>query len=571
MQWYGDVLSVSVNGVKLKSTTADSGLLLDLPADLAPGAEASLAVSFGASWKLDAKTGSAITSYITPRLWWGSGTLSEYEVRLIATAGYVWGASGRFDPAKGVFVAERARAFGAFLGKGYESVESETAGVQVRAVFTPKGRPCAELLLKTAADVIAFYRERFGVYPHRSLTIVPGIDSPNGGYPPATALVVIHGQERLAERPEAFWHWIMAHEIGHMYWGDYVLAQGPDSLSWLMLGMGIHADQSYLQTRGIKGVGNLQANWGSGLIQGRDTTMDLTLEQAQSIRWDFNNVVEHGKSIAMLNALESVIGRETFAGLYRRCLREYAGKRLGWREFQQAAELESEQDLDWFFEVWVRSGANVFYKAAAQGCAPAAGGFDCSVKVEAMGEMRMPVTIAARFEDGTEQRARVDRTLRNEELTFRSNAALREVAIDPDHEYVLVDAPASVRSLVNKIGDLPWGADPASSMAIYTQDWKRIVDAGARFRLGLLLFDGRHYSEALAAMKSIEAEPSLKFIALVWQGMLLDLLGRRGEALTAYQAALELPGTPRHRHDQWGLAIDRVWVEERVRTAYERN
>lgn len=104
------------------------------------------------------------------------------------------------------------------------------------------------------------------------------------------------------------------------------------------------------------------------------------------------------------------------------------------------------------------------------------------VKVEAMGEMRMPVTIAARFEDGTEQRARVDRTLPNEELTFRSNAALREVAIDPDHEYVLVDAPASVRSLVNKIGDLPWGADPASSMAIYTQDWKRIVDAAASAR-----------------------------------------------------------------------------------------
>jgi tetratricopeptide (TPR) repeat protein len=272
----------------------------------------------------------------------------------------------------------------------------------------------------------------------------------------------------------------------------------------------------------------------------------------------------------MLNALESVIGRETFAGLYRRCLREYAGKRLGWREFQRAAELQSGQDLDWFFEAWVRSGANAFYKAAAQECAPAAGGFDCTVKVESVGEMRMPLTIAARFEDGTEQRARADRTLRSEELRFRSKALLREVAVDPDHEYVLVDTTATVRSLALKIGDLSWGADPAASMAIYRQDWKRIEDAGARFRLGLLLYDGRHYAEALEAMKTIEAEPSVKFIALAWQGMLLDLLGRRAEAVTAYQAALEVPGTPRYRHDQWALAIDKAWVGERVRTAYQR-
>jgi len=98
--------------------------------------------------------------------------------------------------------------------------------VRVRAVFTKKGRPCAELLLKTPVDVIAFYRERFGVYPQLSRAIVPGMDYPAGGYPPASGLVVVHGQHRMAERPEAFWRWITAHEIGHMYWGDLVLAQG---------------------------------------------------------------------------------------------------------------------------------------------------------------------------------------------------------------------------------------------------------------------------------------------------------------------------------------------------------
>jgi hypothetical protein len=123
MQWYGDGFGVSVDGVKLNSTITDSGALLDLPADLPPGAEISLAVTLGASWKLDEKTGSAITSYITPRLWWGSATLSEYEVRLTAPAGYVWGASGQFDAEKGVYVAERARAFRPGIRSAYRLCE----------------------------------------------------------------------------------------------------------------------------------------------------------------------------------------------------------------------------------------------------------------------------------------------------------------------------------------------------------------------------------------------------------------------------------------------------------------
>ena len=99
---------------------------------------------------------------------------------------------------------EGVRVFGLFIGKGYQSAEADAGDVRVRAVFTPAGRPCAELLLRTAVDVIGFYRQQFGFYPQRSLTIVPGMDYPAGGYPAATGLAVIHGQEHLGERPEGF-------------------------------------------------------------------------------------------------------------------------------------------------------------------------------------------------------------------------------------------------------------------------------------------------------------------------------------------------------------------------------
>jgi hypothetical protein len=157
LRWFGDSLAVTANGTALPhAPSSANATLFDLPRDLAPGAEISLAVTFGAAWKLDATTASAITSSVVPQIWWGFGTLDDYEVQVAAPDGFVWATSGRYDPAKRAYIANGARTFGAFLGKGYESAEADAGGVQVRAVFTAAGRPCAELLVKTAVDAINF-------------------------------------------------------------------------------------------------------------------------------------------------------------------------------------------------------------------------------------------------------------------------------------------------------------------------------------------------------------------------------------------------------------------------------
>jgi len=575
LQWYGEIAGVRANGVAVPPSPGKyTPALFDLPADLPPGGEIELAVDFQAPMKLDPKNGSAITPYLNPILWWGFGTLDDYEVRLQVPDGYAVGTSGRFDPHSGTYRGENIRAFGLFIGKGYESAEADAGDVRVRAVFTAKGRPCAELVMKTAVDVIGFYRQQFGVYPHRSLTIVPGTDYPAGGYPPASALIVVHGQERLADRPESFWRWITAHEIGHMYWSNYVLAQGQDFLTWLMIGLGLHADHEYLRARGIAGSGLLEHNYTNGVRHGFDTTMDVTEEQEANIQWDFNNTVEHGKSIAMLNALESVLGADTFARIYRRCLKEYAGKQLGWREFQRVSEIESGQDLGWFFEEWVRSSGSADYRVASQSCAPAAGRFDCSVRVERAGAMYMPVTVAARFGDGSEQRVRTDRLADVDELKFTANSPLKSIVIEPDEDVALATAPPQKeqRDAVAKISQLPWtGAGAAALDAYQKLRDSKVDDIDTWAKLGLLLYDGQHYPEALDAMTRVaQADSDWRFAALVWRGHLLDLLGRRPEAVAAYQEALKVPGTPSMEHSQYKLIIDKQWVEERLKTPFER-
>jgi len=571
LQWIGELNSVSINGTPLRRVPAVRQVaLFDLPSD---DNNVTLSITFAVAGKLDPKTQSFLLNSAIPRLWWGSWSLDDYEVRLSAPDGYVWGASGRYDPARRAYIATGIRRFGAFLGKAYETAEAEAGDVRVRAVFTPQGRPCAELLLKTAVDVIGFYRNKFGVYPQRSLTIIPGMDYPAGGYPAATALVMIHGQHRMSERPEAFWRWITAHEIGHMYWGDYVLAQGPDSLNWLMIGLGIRADQEYRRARGITDAGSLEAGFVTGVTQGRDTTMDVTREQGSAIDWDFNNIVEHGKSIAMMNALESVIGRNAFTAMYHHIIHEYAGKRLGWREFQQLAEFQSGEDLDWFFEQWVRSPAVPFYRITAKDCAAAPDGFDCTVRVERDGAARMPVTVAVEFQDGSEQRAQTERLADFDELHFHSKAQMAQVALEPDHAMVMAEEPPTVRTVKAKIDNLPERGAGEAALRLYKQTAQvKIEGAVTRLKLLLALYDGRYYQEALELARSLDSGPpnDLRFAAEAWEGHLLDLLGRREEAIAAYQKALDTPGNPAIRHDQFGLEINRKWVEERLKTPFER-
>ena len=57
------------------------------------------------------------------------------------------------------------------------------------------------------------------------------------------------------------------------------------------------------------------------------------------------------------------------------------------------------------------------------------------------------------------------------------------------------------------------------------------------------------------------------FEAAVWQGHMLDVLGRREQALEAYGKALELDVGKRVG---WTIKVDRAWVEDRLEEPFTR-
>ncbi len=562
-------------------------LFVELPEPLASGKKISLSVRFTDRFPIE--DGGIQMQKWYPSLWWeGLRVQDSFKVKLDTPEGWALAASGRLDLKSGRYENECVTTqFGLVLSKTMRTAVRESEGVSITALFTEKGEACARLCLDAAADIIAFYKKWTGVYPHKSLCIIPGGPGPWGGYPFASGIVVIHGEETYdpakGEKGQAWWKWITAHEIGHQYWGEYVMSDDVRSHytdSWLMIGLGINMDKEYMEARKLGGARHRGFIEGfmAGAREKYDTTMDAppSLERAQ--KFDRNNVLIHDKGFTVQSALETVLGADQYDAVYRRILREYAGKRLGWRAFREICEEDTGEDLGWFFDSWVRSKKVLCVRIAGQDTKPAGDEFASEVRVEFDPDsLMMPVPVKALFEDGTSEIRRTDRFSRSAILRFTSRSKLKSAELDPERRLALFlePIPPTAEELTDAVEDMDWEGTGEVVLGILKKpEASEIKSAHAWFKMGLILFEGRNYMESFEAIKKCgEIDPSDKnlFAVLVWSGILKDVVGERERAVAFYQEALKHDKGETLQHDQFGLHINRVWVEERIKTPYRRD
>jgi len=541
-----------------------------LPDPVPPGGRLALDVRFRRHWDVSGEEPSFSTTNWYPRLWWdGLAHHDSYSVALGVPDGYALAASGRLDERTGRFEAEGVRSFGIYLGKGMKLESRDADGVRVMALFTETQAGAARVCLETAVDAVRFYRDWLGFYPHPFLNIVPGGSGGRwGGYPVATGIVAIHGLETYVEgESPQHWQHITSHEIGHQYWGEWVL--DGDSPEWLWIAMGIYADTEYMTARKLdpdRGV-KWRANYLQGIATYYETPLEVTPADEERIQYDRNNVVVHSKGPALLSALEVVLGCTAFQRVYREVARAYGGKRLGWRDLQRACEQETGESLAWFFEPWVRSSAYLSYAIEAGESRPEGGGFRTDVRVRRLGTMSMPVPVKAVFEDGEEQIARVDRTRGVDVLTFRSRAPLKEAVLDPERKLAVLDKPLANIS-PEAAAALAWGWRRADSLKVYETIRSEAVDsAEVWYRLGSQLYEADRYAEALDSftrVSGLEAPPETRFAARAWMGVLEDVRGNRDAALGHYRDALRLDPGRSVRLGPLAVEIDAQWVRDRL-------
>lgn len=97
--------------------------------------------------------------------------------------------------------------------------------------------------------------------------------------------------------------------------------------------------------------------------------------------------------------------------------------------------------------------------------------------------------------------------------------------------------------------------------AKYSPEWLASFSQSRHYlRTGFALYDIERYADALAVFERLEAKfggnPQMKAMGLIWQGQMLDLMGKRPEALARYRKAAEMNLSDTWMHSQYGLKYE---------------
>jgi aminopeptidase N len=308
-----------------------------------------------------------------------------------------------------------------------------------------------------------------------------------------------------------------------------------------------------------------------------DTRADRTPAEIADVDFDFDSVVVYGKGLSIMSALATVIGKDLFDTICLRCLDEFGGNRMGIREFRAVCEDAVRKDLGWFFDQWVNSSRYLSYEITSQQTTRNGDRYVSEVRIECLGTLRMPVPVAAYFEDGTIETGITDRFLDINILRFESSSPLMEVKLDPESELALVVPPPSIDGAIlgRALDQMEYQGVGELAVDLYRKALEvRFADGSLWNKLGVALFDGQYYREALSAFEHAatflanEGSP-YTFASYAWQGHTHDILGDRRQAIQCYQEALRRDTGRTSEYSGFDIKINRRWIEERMKRPFQ--
>jgi len=184
-----------------------------------------------------------------------------------------------------------------------------------------------------AEKALNFYIELFGFYPFSSLTILEGDSDCGGGYPQNEGVIIVHKKPMDSRNVESSWKWIVAHEIGHMYWGYYVFDGEPrknSKLGWVTKGLGLYFDYLFLVKEKLEFPihTQMEAQYFRAKKSGQPVSFNLTEKQKRTLTFDYNMVVDHGKSFYIVKKIAELLGSEKFLDICKGILVDYASKEI---------------------------------------------------------------------------------------------------------------------------------------------------------------------------------------------------------------------------------------------------
>jgi len=336
------------------------------------------------------------------------------------------------------------RDLGVGISPDFKAVELRQGNYKIFSYYVHGNRAAAQAAAGHAAALMRYYEARFGPYPYKEFSIVPGYLGFGGDQ--SSGLIFI--DTRLYRLPgilSRYFDFLVSHETGHQWFYNIV---GSDEYQEMFLDEGMN---SYWVLRYLEDTYGRDAKvmnlpkyltWLIPNFSFRDTAISRYMYLAKggydrpvvgklsSFREPSSIfALAYGKGSAILIMLESYLGRETFDRIVRRYTREFVFKNFSLDAFRRIANEESGRNLDNFFEQWFKTDKKCDFALVAVKAG--------SIMIENRGELQMPVETIVSFEDGTQQIDAWDGVGSRHGIVTDSSKKIARVEIDPQQVVTL--------------------------------------------------------------------------------------------------------------------------------------
>jgi aminopeptidase N len=232
---------------------------------------------------------------------------------------------------------------------------------------------------------------------------------------------------------------LLAHELGHQWWGNKVPINmlDDDWNQWLSEGFATYSDALYTE----------HSEGAEAFADHIDKLADLYLQQTERVREDpisqtfmdqspLYRPVVYEKGALVLHALRYVVGDEAFFEILRQYAAEYAFEPSTVGDFRRLASEAAGENLDWFFSEWLdRPGCPEFEIASVRVGEPdAQGRRTVEVEIVQPGALsRMPMDVRAIGPAGQSETVRAELGRKENTVTIETDFEIEAVVLDPDH------------------------------------------------------------------------------------------------------------------------------------------
>ncbi|MDR7132389.1 aminopeptidase N [Algoriphagus sp. 4150] len=242
----------------------------------------------------------------------------------------------------------------AFVVGDFGKVEAEWENVPL-GYYVEKGyEKGAGKVFKNTPEMIGFFSELLGVrYPWPKYDQIVVRDFVSGAMENTTASIFME-ELRLTEREaiDSEWDYIIAHELFHQWFGDYVTTE-----SWanLTLNEGFANYSEFLWNEYKYGRDEAKLKL---IVEMENYFAEAETKQVDLIRYDYAEAEDmfdshsYSKGGVILHMLREYLGAEAFFAGVRHYLERHSFDNVEVNDLRIAFEKVSGEDLNWFFNQW---------------------------------------------------------------------------------------------------------------------------------------------------------------------------------------------------------------------------